>query len=206
MAKRLGFTLAEVLLTLGIIGVVAAITLPTLVNNIQEAQYKTAAKKAYSAAQNAYNSAISENGGGFGPFSTGTELSYTKFNAIKSKMNVIKECRNGSGSFGKCWAKNGVGKVDAVSTGCQGFIVSFQNANTSFVTADGTAWMLYSYSDTTGADYIAVDVNGAKPPNDWGKDAFIMTIYDTKLVLNSGICQYPRTDGTIITDFTYILN
>ena len=31
--KRAGFTLAEVLVTLGIIGVVAAITLPPLINN-----------------------------------------------------------------------------------------------------------------------------------------------------------------------------
>ena len=37
-----GFTLAEVLITLGIIGVVAAMTMPTLINSTQGAQYKTA--------------------------------------------------------------------------------------------------------------------------------------------------------------------
>ena len=42
------FTLAEVLITLGIIGVVAAITIPTLMANYQKAQYVTALKKAYS--------------------------------------------------------------------------------------------------------------------------------------------------------------
>ena len=41
-----GFTLAEVLITLGIIGVVAAMTMPTLINSTQGAQYKTAFKKA----------------------------------------------------------------------------------------------------------------------------------------------------------------
>ena len=39
-----GFTLAEVLITLGIIGVVAAMTMPTLINSTQGAQYKTAFK------------------------------------------------------------------------------------------------------------------------------------------------------------------
>ena len=34
------FTLAEVLITLGIIGVVAAMTMPTLMNSTQGAQYK----------------------------------------------------------------------------------------------------------------------------------------------------------------------
>lgn len=48
MTKRFGFTLAEVLITLGIIGVVAAMTMPTLMNSTQGAQYKTALKKAVS--------------------------------------------------------------------------------------------------------------------------------------------------------------
>ena len=34
--KNQGFTLAEVLITLGVIGVVAAMTLPTLLTNIQQ--------------------------------------------------------------------------------------------------------------------------------------------------------------------------
>ena len=48
MTKFKGFTLAEVLITLGIIGVVAAMTMPTLINSTQGAQYKTAYKKALS--------------------------------------------------------------------------------------------------------------------------------------------------------------
>ena len=42
------FTLAEVLITLAIIGVVAAMTMPTLINNTKGAQFKTAYKKALS--------------------------------------------------------------------------------------------------------------------------------------------------------------
>lgn len=49
MTRRFGFTLAEVLITLGIIGVVAAMTMPTLMNSTQGAQYKVAYKKALSA-------------------------------------------------------------------------------------------------------------------------------------------------------------
>ena len=42
-SPRAGFTLAEVLITLGIVGVVAAMTIPTLVANYQERSYNTAA-------------------------------------------------------------------------------------------------------------------------------------------------------------------
>ena len=45
MMKKNGFTLAEVLITLAIIGVVATLTLPALLQNTQEQQAKTALKK-----------------------------------------------------------------------------------------------------------------------------------------------------------------
>ncbi len=46
--KKTGFTLAEVLITLGIIGVVAGMTIPTLISNTNGAQFKSAYKKALS--------------------------------------------------------------------------------------------------------------------------------------------------------------
>ena len=44
--KKNGFTLAEVLITLSIIGVVATMTLPALMTNVQEQQARTGIKKA----------------------------------------------------------------------------------------------------------------------------------------------------------------
>ena len=49
------FTLAEVLITLGIIGVVAAMTLPTLVNNTEKKELDAQLTKSYSVLQNAIN-------------------------------------------------------------------------------------------------------------------------------------------------------
>lgn len=46
--KRLPFTLAEVLITLGIIGVVVAMTMPSVVNNVEGKQLQSALKKGYS--------------------------------------------------------------------------------------------------------------------------------------------------------------
>ena len=48
MKKIYGFTLAEVLITLGIIGVVAALTMPSLIANYQKMVLKNQFKKAYS--------------------------------------------------------------------------------------------------------------------------------------------------------------
>lgn len=60
--SRFGFTLAEVLITLGIIGVVAAMTLPALVQNYKEKETVARVKKFYSAFSQAYQMAILEHG------------------------------------------------------------------------------------------------------------------------------------------------
>ena len=56
------FTLAEVLITLVIIGVIAALTVPTLIQNTQKQEYVTALKKAYSTLSQATQQIIAENG------------------------------------------------------------------------------------------------------------------------------------------------
>ena len=54
------FTLAEVLITLGIIGVVASLTMPSLNQKLQDQRNMSALKKGYSVLQQATNLAISE--------------------------------------------------------------------------------------------------------------------------------------------------
>ena len=53
MSKKIAFTLAEVLLTLTIIGVVAALTVPNLMGAIEDKELASQAKKAYNTIQNA---------------------------------------------------------------------------------------------------------------------------------------------------------
>ena len=48
MKRQNAFTLAEVLITLAVIGIVAAITIPALVNNYRERVTVTGLKKMYS--------------------------------------------------------------------------------------------------------------------------------------------------------------
>ncbi|MDO5437206.1 MAG: type II secretion system protein [bacterium] len=55
--KRLAFTLAEVLITLAIIGVVAAVSIPSVISNSQQQEFKTGLRKAVSV----LNSAITMN-------------------------------------------------------------------------------------------------------------------------------------------------
>ena len=64
-AKRAAFTLAEVLITLAIIGVVAAMTIPTLIANYQKKVLKTQFMKKYAEISQAVLLAKSETYGNF---------------------------------------------------------------------------------------------------------------------------------------------
>lgn len=60
--SRKGFTLAEVLITIGIIGILAAMTMPSLITKHREKRTVTQLKKTYSTVQQAYIQAINKYG------------------------------------------------------------------------------------------------------------------------------------------------
>ena len=60
--KKFAFTLAEVLITLGIIGVVAVITLPAVINNSRNKQLEAGLKRAYSVTSQALDMYQAETG------------------------------------------------------------------------------------------------------------------------------------------------
>ncbi len=81
--KENGFTLAEVLITLAIIGVVAAITVPSVISNSQQQEFKTGLKKAVSV----LNSAITMNIAldGESPYDNANTFEY-----LQRHMGIIK--------------------------------------------------------------------------------------------------------------------
>ncbi len=86
-----GFTLAEVLITLAIIGVVAAISIPSVISNSQQQEFKTGLRKAVSV----LNSAITMNMAidGESPYDNANLYGYLMRHmaVIKSTMNLEKE-------------------------------------------------------------------------------------------------------------------
>lgn len=203
-----GFTLAEVLITLGIIGIVAAMTIPTLMNKTNDAELKTAAKKAFSVANQAYLMAANENGGSLGLYKASMNTqALVKFNALKSQLKVTNECAYNGHSQGKCWPRAGVGLKNYSVTGDT--MVSndgSQFMNVSFATADGMYWFIYTYDDTTGTDDICIDINGEKGPNDWGKDAFCFIMDENTIKpKTTGFNEMKHNDGStvdIVNEFT----
>ena len=60
--KRAAFTMAEVLITLGILGIVIAMTLPGVIEGYKEKELVTRFKRDYTILANAYSMVLEENG------------------------------------------------------------------------------------------------------------------------------------------------
>ncbi|MDR1327875.1 MAG: type II secretion system GspH family protein [Heliobacteriaceae bacterium] len=189
--KKHAFTLAEVLITLGIIGVAAALTLPVLIQKQNDAARIAALKKAYSVLSQALQRAVADNGeyqNWDNTLNTWQKSKGWYSNYLKPYLKVIKECDNTTG----CWAKGytktlsgGTAGTDSVGTGL---------ANFNFVLADGMYINMDSYANTVAYSRFGVntnldrtlgifaDVNGDKGPNQIGRDIFAFVFNEKGLI------------------------
>lgn len=92
-----GFSLAEVLITLGVIGIVAAMTMPTLIGNHQKEVVATSLRKAYAELNLALQMAISDYGDiSTWDYSTASEISLWAEKYIKPYFKIlnVQNCSN----------------------------------------------------------------------------------------------------------------
>ena len=164
MTKRFGFTLAEVLITLGIIGVVAAMTMPTLINQTQGAQYKAAYKKALSAVAQGVTLNVALDDVSFADTVAGTAGSATApsngasvASLLNARMNV-SDVKSATPYTQDPLYKSGATlshhAVDTWMFFNDGSMFAFKNTADGATCADGTK-ICKGY----------IDVNGLKGPN-----------------------------------------
>ncbi len=138
-----GFTLAEVLITLAIIGVVAALTIPSVIVRTQQQEFKTAAKKAYSVLSQAVQ--LTEVKDGY----TINDGGYF-IEALIKNMNVVKVENMVSYNLpGAAYADLPTGPI--------------YGEGTVFYTADGIMYMV-SYMNSEEIVFM-IDVNGQQGPS-----------------------------------------
>lgn len=186
--KKKAFTLAECLITLGIIGIVAAMTLPSLIQKNEERVTVTKVKKFYSVMSQALQFAIAENGTvdewvyGQTGVAASAEGNTSFANYFKKHIKVSKDC----GPTHGCLA-------DVIYKHLNEF--PFNNYDTTehykMILADGTyLWIKGNYTNCTHPDnatpnvcgLLWIDVNGKKAPNQLGRDTFVFYIRKNAII------------------------
>ncbi|MFH0702978.1 MAG: prepilin-type N-terminal cleavage/methylation domain-containing protein [bacterium] len=209
---RKGFTLAEMLMTLAILGIVATVTMVILLPNIQEAHLRTQWKGTYSEFAQVSREFATDNGGDL----AGTFTSYDDLmSKILAYMNYTKKCNVGTpvGSNG-CWS----GTTYKLSGQIYGINMSIW---TRAVLNNGVLITLYvdNYSCTSNSGgrgntcaSVSFDVNGFRGPNKWGKDIFAVwllrdgnirpggsqgdILYNYPAGYSCDVATYPNTQGS----------
>lgn len=180
-----GFTLAEVLITLGIIGVVAAITIPALMNKTNDMENRTAFKKTYSEIAQATQKIMTDNGGTLdGAFAfTGTTRgagTSNIYNTYAQHLKFVRVCA-GNSDWPNCWSNTS--RKDVLNWGFTpqdawfADVALLSNGQGIRFTHEAEC-----NSTTTMCAQIWIDTNGPnKKPNIWGKDIYMIQIYSNRI-------------------------
>ena len=174
-----GFTLAEVLITLGIIGIVAALTMPVLISSHQKKVAVAGLKKFYSTLSQAKILAELENGEmdmWTLPNAKNLEEGEAFFNNyFRKHLNVISQCKS-------------IQECNLYSASVPVYILN-----------DGTEFLFAPNSSDSGLYgsyiYVKVDLNGNKRPNREGRDIFNLNIFPKTGVVMLGIIDVINSNG-----------
>lgn len=174
--KNRAFTLAEVLITLGIIGVVAAITLPNLMTAYKARVLRSQFMKSYSLIQQAYKMMEADGQATYPSYydrmSNGTQFS----EVFKHYFTGITACsyRKNAPCF-----NDTVSPYKSLDGGTKASVHYFDDGQ--FALKDGTLLMIENPSGVTGTIqvWVSVDINGIKgQPNQLGVDVFTFELTD----------------------------
>src|SRR5574344_2690541 len=188
--KRTAFTLAEVLIVLGIIGIVASMTIPTLMNKVAKQEYLTALKKFYSTQTDGWSRLLADEGVQQledtsvwqSMTSSGCSPSYAKYASYKPFFDNLKKYFRFSVMTAPSYQMyNFDGTEDGDYTGRT--VLAFADGSVMY---DGYFWIYTEKANATKSakiaaggghmysrqGYIYIDINGFKKPNTIGRDIF----------------------------------
>ena len=165
MINKKAFTLAEVLITIVIIGVIAAISVPILFENYTKEETITRLKKAYSVLSQTTALAIAEEGPIVSWKTENTTASQFAGLYVKPYLNIMQDCN--TRTTGNCAFKYSPLNSKSVS--------SLNNTWDRFYLADGQLVAFRTPTNTKDgiSSLIYVDINGKKKPNKLGRDVFV---------------------------------
>lgn len=209
MRKRfLGFTLAEVLITLGIIGIVAAITIPMMQTRFQKKIYGTKLIQTYAILNQGFRRYLAQNGTdqlsqtpAFVSIQNSGATSCDPSNWNDSKcQEFVKEMsqifggitldKTGTITY-KYLKANGTGTRGPWSFTLPNGAVLYIGVSKNYNTTSKLAQVeKYGTKLITSVAYLDIDINGKSNPNRWGRDFFEFQLSDQGILFPEGGKDY----------------
>ena len=196
-SRKNGFTLAEVLITLGVIGVVAALTLPSVISNYKEREYIAKLKKSYSIISQAFTAAIAD----YGTVDNWCERPLNRDQCARNLRDTIakylvvgEKCSGGVTMHKKCmqlYYKSDLGDKTILTNDSAHSLITTDGIGYEIIAVAGDGydnnWCKTTVNDLTiggfyyNCGYLYVDITGPNKPNIIGKDVFVFKIFQDGL-------------------------
>ena len=177
----LAFTLAEVLITLGIIGIIASMTLPQLIKNYQKKVTAERLKSTYTIIKQAVLMSEAANG----EMNSWVPISDNQADTLKKFIQLYYE------PYLKVIQQNEFSSSDTpydyeYFTNDGKLIKSAGHTKYSIALINGTYLHFNSHFNVNNNIELRIDINGKQKPNIVGIDTFYMTVYPKVEMFNEG--------------------
>ena len=171
-SSQKGFTLAEILIVVSIIGLIAGVTIPNVITNVKKYTTVTKLEKTYSNLANVIRRSEVDNG----------PLANWAFNEASNP--AVSATRDFFEAYLKPYLAISKTCPDGLDATC-GMPLSSSGVN--YILADGVSISIRANKTIL---YILVDLNNSQKPNEMGLDAFFFTITQS-----GGLVPYSYTKG-----------
>ena len=222
MKNKFGFTLAEVLITLAILGVVAAISIPNVMHKIQDSQQMTGFKRAYSMLDNALQMLYVVEGlpSTWPDWPSTEEFNNDNANYFAQKLSKYLALQKFCGSTSGCFSYGNRIKATDNNTyytfkGLNGLMNNYsyyaesQHHGKMILKNNMRISLSSRYANhytvpSRCLGIIRVDINGEKGPNRYGYDVFFFAFDEKGIQTNPG--YYCLTSGGSATTHSNACN
>ena len=202
MTKRFGFTLAEVLITLGIIGVVAAMTMPTLIANYHKKVYVNQLRTNVSLLSQAVKKYLADQGVDTLALTNMPNNDEELKRFFNEYLKIVNDCdgryyvEGKYGCFNKTYSKiDKTSRPNNLSNFSCAVVVNLANgASICSDVSDATTTIdpdtgkpIYNAGVGTmpgSVMLIEIDINGLKGPNQYGRDYFAFGVNEYGVIVD----------------------
>ena len=187
--KKFGFTLAEVMVALALIGVITSLTIPTFIASNRNRTNGAKAATMISAVENAFTSMIAAE--------AVQNLGETAFGGTPSAANLGRyiKIQNSSEDMLDYYGADNPFRLISINERWNNFAaeIIYETKNGALLIFDGRQRTVTQdkINETGGTidsslGFLTIDINGSEPPNVWGRDAFYFAIGNDGLLYPAG--------------------
>lgn len=183
LQRYMAFTIAELLIVVGVIGIIAESTIPVLITNAEKSEYYAYSRKMQSVLYSTFTSLKDDNGGV--SFLANYATSSDFIDALSTKIGYIEKINDSATAATQCWTDATKStRAPASSFTAQACLKLKDGSFLTIVTVSGPVSRVCPDWSTSTCYALLADINGLKGPNVFLQDVVVFGMSNNNLFTN----------------------